>query len=576
MAKIVAKRRGQETYYYYHAGHRVKVSPSDQGGKGPGSGRSRVVSEDVYLGTAEAVLKAVREGPKKVAPRAFGLVMAAYTIVEELGVREIVDEMIPRKGSGLSVGTYVALAIVAKVAAGTSWRSFGAWVEKTTLMRVLALPKSLLDSQNFWDAFDRILPEAAYRQSQAGRETPALDDEIVLKMEERIVQRMLAKYPLDLSTLLLDYTNFFTYAAAENPSRLLRAGHNKAGRHEKRQVSLALVATRQMALPLLHLTYPGNWNDHQAFPEVLVRLVQRLEAVAMPSELQAGETKFKLAFDRGQNSAENLRRLAAAQIKAIGGLVPSHHRDLLKLPVTESPALIGDLRVLRTEKKVYGGHDAAVVILYSEKLARKQHMMFDRALRRLKTQLRRTYQAHRDDESEDLIKLLQRTHEHSRLRAYLDWDFRPDGTLSLRRNAQAWQEKQWEFGKRLLFSTEKSLSTEEIVTLYNKDKTQIEDDFRLIKSPDILRFSPIRHFTDTKIRIYGFICVIALMVFKLLQFRTRELGLSAEALVTELKDIQEIVLIYSVSRARRTISECSTIQRRLLDIFGLQRYLPTD
>ena len=132
------------------------------------------------------------------------------------------------------------------------------------------------------------------------------------------------------------------------------------------------------------------------------------------------------------------------------------------------------------------------------------------------------------------------------------------------------------FACRLLFSTEKSLSTEEIVTLYNKDKAQIEYDFRLIKSPDVLRFSPIRHFTDTKIRIYGFICVIALMAFKLMQFRTRELGLSADALVTELKDIQEIVLIYSVSRARRTISECSTIQRRLLDIFELQRFLPAD
>ena len=395
-------------------------------------------------------------------------------------------------------------------------------------------------------------------------------------MEERIVQRMLAKYPIDLSTLLLDYTNFFTYAAAENPSRLLRAGHNKAGRHEKRQVSLALVATRQMALPLLHLTYPGNWNDHQAFPEVLVRLVQRLDAVLGPADLKAEETRSKLAFDRGQNSAENLRQLAAAHIKVIGGLVLSQHRDLLKLPVTESPEMVGDLRVLRAEKKVYGGHDAVVVILYSEKLARKQHLTFDRAVRRLATQMRRAYQAHRDDVPEDLIKVLLRTHERSRTRAYLDWDFRSDGTLSLRRNAKAWQEKQREFGKRMLFSTEKSLSTEEIVTLYNKDKTQIEYDFRLIKSPDILRFSPIRHFTDTKIRIYGFICVIALMVFKLMQFRTRELGLSAETLVTELKDIQEIVLIYSVSRARRTLSERSTIQQRLLDIFELQRFMPTD
>lgn len=135
------------------------------------------------------------------------------------------------------MGTYIALAVVAKVAAGgTSWRNFGAWVEKTSLARVLALPKNLPDSQNFWDAFDRALPEAVRRRDQEGKKEPVLDDEIVLKMEEAIVRRMLAKYPIDLSTLLLDHTNFFTYAAAENPSLLLRAGHNKAGRHDKRQV----------------------------------------------------------------------------------------------------------------------------------------------------------------------------------------------------------------------------------------------------------------------------------------------------------------------------------------------------
>jgi len=66
------------------------------------------------------------------------------------------------------------------------------------------------------------------------------------------------------------------------------------------------------------------------------------------------------------------------------------------------------------------------------------------------------------------------------------------------------------------------------------------------------------------------------MVFKLMQFRTRELQLSPQALVTELSDIQEIILVYSTTHARRTISECSTIQKRLLDIFDLQRFLPAD
>ena len=166
-------------------------------------------------------------------------------------------------------------------------------------------------------------------------------------MEEAIVRRLLAIYPIDLSTLLLDYTNFFTYVAAQNPSQLLKAGHNKAGRHEKRQVALALVASRERGMPLLHLTYPGNWNDVQVFPEVLLRLVERLKVVAPPTEHAR-----VLAFDRGQNSELNIGRLTTAQLKAVGGLRLGEHRKLLTLPVETSPERVGKLRVLRTEKKV--------------------------------------------------------------------------------------------------------------------------------------------------------------------------------------------------------------------------------
>ncbi len=571
MSSIQARHRGDKTYYYYHENHRVKVSVSDQGGKGKGSGPSRVVSKAIYLGTAEAILEAVREGPKEVAHSAFGLVMAAWSVVDELGVAEVIDQLVPRRGRGLSVGTYIALAVVAKVAAGkTSWHGFGDWVAKTSLAHVLPLPKNLLDSQNFWDAFDRILPEAAHRTEQASRQEPVLDDEIVLQMEEAIVRRLLAIYPIDLSTLLLDYTNFFTYVAAENPSRLLKAGHNKAGRHEKRQVALALVASRERGMPLLHLTYPGNWNDVQVFPEVLLRLVERLKVVAPPAEHER-----VIAFDRGQNSELNIGRLAAAHLKAVGGLRLGEHRKLLKLPVETSPETVGTLRVLRTEKKVYG-QQAAVVLTYGEKLARKQRLAFMHGIRRLKAEMRRAHKAHVADDPEKLVAALAGVHGKSRFGKYLDWDFRPDGGLSLRFNDAAWQQKKLEFGKRLLFSTEPSLSTKEIVTLYNQDKTQIEDDFKEIKSPDLLRFSPIRHFTDTKVRLYGFVCVIALMVFKLMEYKTRDLNLSPNVLVSELRDIEEILLVYSLNRAQRKLSHCSTVQMQLVNVFNLRRFLPAD
>jgi hypothetical protein len=54
--KIVERQRGRKRYYYYSRSYRVKVD-SDAQGKTKGTGKSRVVNEQVYLGTAETVLK---------------------------------------------------------------------------------------------------------------------------------------------------------------------------------------------------------------------------------------------------------------------------------------------------------------------------------------------------------------------------------------------------------------------------------------------------------------------------------------------------------------------------------------
>ena len=57
-----------------------------------------------------------------------------------------------------------------------------------------------------------------------------------------------------------------------------------------------------------------------------------------------------------------------------------------------------------------------------------------------------------------------------------------------------------EFGKRLLFTTRTTLTTEQILELYNRDKVGVEKDFHCLKAPNLVRFQPMRHYTDTKIR----------------------------------------------------------------------------
>jgi len=506
MARIIARKRGRETCSYYRETRRVKLSPSARGGKGPHSGASRVTTRDTYLGTAESIRRTIREGhPLRVAPRDFGLVMAAYRTALDLGIQEAVDQVVPQRRRTVSVGTYVLLMVVAKVAEPqTSWRSFGSWFEKTSLSERLDLPPSLLDAQNFWDAFDRILPEQAYRKGLHEAETHrgknadsladswVLDDRAVLAIEEAVWQRLLTTMPIDRSTLLIDATNFFTYLAPHNPARLARTGHNKQGRHDKRQVALSMAVTRDGALPLLHLTYPGNRADAKVFPQVLRRLAQRLRT------LEPGVGDLTLVFDRGHNSRTNLQAVAESGLFAVGGLILSQHPDLTAFPVRTSPENVGGIRFIRTQKEVYG-QPATVLVTYSEKLERKQRLAFDMGIARLKKSLWDAFRAHRADADEPFSDVMDRILKGSRFGRYLEWEVDEARVFHVRRRIDVVQAHRREFGVRLLFTTRTDLGSEDILRLYNHDKQEVEQDFRQLKSPDVVRFSPIRHYTDSVI-----------------------------------------------------------------------------
>ena len=66
---------------------------------------------------------------------------------------------------------------------------------------------------------------------------------------------MVRQFDLDLRRLMFDATNFFTYIDTFNQRfRLPRHGYSKKGRKSLRIVGVALLATADFRLPLLHGT----------------------------------------------------------------------------------------------------------------------------------------------------------------------------------------------------------------------------------------------------------------------------------------------------------------------------------
>jgi len=148
--------------------------------------------------------------------------------------------------------------------------------------------------------------------------------------------------------------------------------------------------------------------------------------------------------------------------------------------------------------------------------------------------------------------------------------------LSIRTNQNEKKKRIKYMGKRIIFSTDLTLTPEEMIDLYDREKNKVEEAFKLSKSPDIIRFQPVRHWTDSKVRIYALICVLSLLVIKLMVYKAKEkdIIMSSDVLCTELKDIREVLLLYSEERAERMLTTMSTIQKNLFNIFGLDDFAP--
>ncbi|WP_210435156.1 hypothetical protein [Saccharopolyspora sp. ASAGF58] len=93
-----------------------------------------------------------------------------------------------------------------------------------------------------------------------------------------------------------------------------------------------------------------------------------------------------------------------------------------------------------------------------------------------------------------------------------------------------------------------------------------------MKDPHVVSFSPMHHWTDSKIRVHVFYCVLALAVTHLMRRQAKHAGLhlSVRELLDELGGIQETVLLYHDGgkgrpRAQRMLTETTPTQKQLAE-----------
>jgi transposase len=243
-----------------------------------------------------------------------------------------------------------------------------------------------------------------------------------------------------------------------------------------------------------------------------------------------------------------------------------------------------------TEKVVFG-EGRRVVLTHSEDLHAKQSAGFDQTLAKARRQLdglqarlaRGQTKRAKDKVEAEVAEILKPRWLSRVLSVSLSGQEPAQLRLSYRTNAKARAALEEEiFGKRVLF-TDKGLglaSTAQVVADYRSQEAA-EGDFRQMKDPKVVSFSPMFHWTEQKIRVHVFYCVLALMAARLMTRQAGRAGLamSVRELLGALAEVQETVLLYQGERgrprARRVTTEMGVTQQRLFELFGLGAYAPS-
>ena len=534
MASLIAKKKGNQLYYYVVESARV-------------DGQPRIVHQ-AYLGTADKVAALVKDRtspvPLSAASRDFGLPGALWLAAKQTGLLDVLETLWPAPRSGPSPARYLLLAAIHRICQPGPKTEVADWYARTILYSLWGIPPERFTSQAFWDAFEKILPEHLDPLA-TGADDP-LD-----RAQLRLLDLWKGKQMVSRRLLAYDTTNFYTYIASNNTrNELAQRGHNKQGRHNLRQVGLSYVLDGENGLSLCHHVYRGNVADSEEFSTSLARMLGMLDRCRIARDT------VTLVFDKGSAALANTVELQQAGVGWISALpwnqAPAAFRERAVEQLSLCSSAQPGVRVA-AEKLLVHGQEYLCVLKYSASFAGEQlHSLTTslskalQALRRFSMELNKPQARWKENQirakiqrwlsGQFLEELIRYQIESRDGRWRLQFDF----------DTAAWQRLvDHRLGRTVLLTNRIDWSAEQVAIGYSGQQ-EIEKVFRGLKDGDWLGWGPMYHWTDRKIRIHAFYCMLGISLLQHLHKQAQGAwdGISTEQLLEELRQIQQFVLLY--------------------------------
>ncbi len=563
MASIQSRSSRGNKYWYIVESRRV-------------NGKPRPVML-AYLGKANDLLKRLQGISDKIKLKSYshGAVAALLKTANELDVCRIINKHIESKRKGtskkpirnnLTAGATFLLAAIGRLCMPTSKRGFYDWAKTTSLEYLLRTNLSKVDSQHFWDLMD------------------ALPVEHIDIIEQELLKRVFANYKIDSNSLFFDTTNFFTYIHTTNEGcTIARRGKNKQKRTDLKQIGLAMVVTKEHLIPLFHLTYEGNRHDSVIFNSVICKLKERMISLNMEIE------SHTIVFDRGNNSKKNLNLIKEEGLHYVGALVPYQHKELVNeaLNNLKEIEIAGNLLQAYRNTKHIWGEERTVIVFISDGLKAGQiswiYNLLDKAQKELMNLQSKTDGKQLNQKNKEKLEAkIEKVIRNKKINGLIKWSLECNerkyklNYLVDQKKLKAVEDK---LGVRILITDRHNWSTEEIIKAY-QGQSFIEQAFKNLKNPYHLAIRPQFHWTDQKIKVHYFICVLGYLLATILCKQAREkinFTGTLDNFLDNLNNIRLAVMLEDAGKRGRIkatykLEEQSEAESSLITAFDIDKY----
>ena len=373
---------------------------------------------------------------------------------------------------------------------------------------------------------------------------------------------------------------------------IAQRGHNKQKRTDLRQVNLSLLTTNDFQIPLFHSLYQGDIPDVKNFLDVSKELLKRHDKIF-------GQKKgVTLVFDKGNISEANMEQLLHAGLYFVGGVKADFLPEVFSTPIEKLQILphLPGTKVYETPVEILG-RECYAVLCYSESFFAEQLNTLTTTMSKCQDKLKElqssliSWTLKNNKKPKGVRPTMAKV--KARVKAilsgqhmkeifsielekfddlpYLHYAINPDGLEKLMKQ---------HLGRTLLITNNKGLLPPEVVSLY-RSLEHIEDDFKHMKNRDYLRWQPSFHWTDQKLEVHTWYCVLALLLVTLARKVAHEAGLelSVQALLDDLSSVREVALLYpgknNKMTAQFTLSRMNPRQKKLAEAFSVGEILAT-